>query len=279
MILRILKNAIVKWWKNINLTIVASLISSINPVFLFMFIYSNNIIFDNYKLLKQNFFPVIFFYLFLLSIVNFFPTTFTITLFQRRIIDNNNLNLKDFLSGFWKKLLQTILPWLGLTLFFGITSILIIFTGSFYEQMFPNSMFKILILLFIFFIFSIFISTQYVFFPLYVYEEEKIKISNAIKFAMEITLRNPHIVIPLFIIDASILLFLMFLPYVNILFITTFYYGISNIFKLYLYHELIKKYTEPKKYKNQMTKVGNSPSPWLELLQSKKEIIKNRGEK
>ncbi len=279
MILRILKNSITKWWKNINLSIVAALIASINPVFIFMFIYSNNIIFDNYKLLKENFYPVIFFYLFLMSIVNFFPTTFTITLFQKRIIEKDNLSLKDFLSGFWKKIVQTILPWLGLTLFFGITSILIIFTGSFYEQLFPNSFLKILILLFIFFIFSIFISTQYVFFPLYVYEEEKIKISNAMKFAMEITLRNPHIVIPVFLIDAIILLGFMFSPYLNVLLITAIYYGISNIFKLYLYHELIKKYTAPTKVKNQLTKVGNSPSPWLELLQSKKEVIKNKNEK
>ncbi len=208
MILRIFKNAIIKWWKNINLSIIASLIASINPIFIFIFIYSNNIIFDNYKLIRENFSPVLFFYLFLMSIVNFFPTTFTITLFQKRIIDNDNLNLKDFLNGFWKKLFQTILPWLGLTLFFGITAMLVVFTGAFYEQMFPNSIIKILIILFIFFIFSIFIATQYVFFPLYVYEEEKIKISNAIKFAMEITLRNPHIVITVFLIDAIILLFM-----------------------------------------------------------------------
>ncbi len=275
MVVRLFKNAIVRWWKNINLCIIGSLISIINPFFLLLLAYVNNIIFQNYNLLKGRGLEVSLFLFFIISIMNFFPTTFVISLFQKRIFDKDDLNIKDFLSGFFKKLLQTILPWLGLTLFFGITSLMIMFIGGFYSQVITEIILKNIILLFVFYIFAIFISTQYVFFPLYVYEEEKIKISNAIKFAMEITLRNQHIVIPLFLIDFIILMILLLIPYLNIVLSTTLYFGFSNSLKLSLYHELIRKYTEPKKAKKPLTKTSNA-SPWRELLESKKEMIKNK---
>ncbi|MGC8764526.1 MAG: hypothetical protein ACP5QT_01400 [Brevinematia bacterium] len=275
MFFRVIVNSIKKWWKNINLSIVSSIISAINPFFILLLFYSNLLISLNFEPLRKYPAQVMSFFLFMISIESFFPTTFTMITLQKNVMEKDHLSYKEFFSGFWRLTGRYFLPWLGLTLFFAISSILIIWTGGFYFQFIQNIVLKTAILVFVLFIFSIFIMTQYIFFPLYVYEEEKIKISNALKFAMEITLRNIHLLLPFFLFDTALFFTLMFLPYFNFFLATILYFGFVNYIRLYLYYEIIRKYTTQKKYATtSYTKTGNAPSPWLDLLKSKKDLLK-----
>ncbi len=274
MFFKVLFNSIKKWWRNINLSIVSSLVSSINPFFLILLFYSNLLISLKFEPILKYPIEVVSFYLFFISIQSFFPTTFAITTLQKKIIEKDHLSYKEFFSGFWRLLARYILPWLGLTFFFAIAVLLIIWTGGFYFQFIENIFLKIFIMLFVLFIFSIFIMSQYVFFPLYIYEEDKIKVSNALKFAMEIALRNVHLLIPFFLIDILLFSIFVLVPYFNFFIASIFYFGFTNFVRLYLYYEIIRKYTSQKKYATtSYSKVGNVPSPWLDLLKSKKDLL------
>jgi hypothetical protein len=274
MIFNIFKNGFSRFWKSINFAVVSSLISTVNPFTILLVMYANFLISTRFEKLIQYPASVTGFMVFLFALQYFFPTAFAMVSLQKRTIDNESISYKEFFKDFWGVIVKLLIPWLGLTLFFSISILLIVWTGSFYYEIIPNTILKTLIIAFIFFIFSIFIVTEYLFFPLYAYEEYKIKVSNALKFAMEIALRNILLLLPLFIFDVGLFFGFLFVPYGNILLIATVYFGLTNYIKLYLYHEMIRKYTEVKPGKPQYVKVGNEPSPWLDLLQSKKEVLK-----
>lgn len=278
MFLRVLKNSLKNWWKHINFSVVSSLISSINPFYIFALLYANYLLSTGFEKLREYPLPVISVFIFLFSIQSFFPSTFVMMNLEKRLIDKDFLSYKDFFKGFWKMILQSILPWLGLTIFFGTSILLVIWTGGFYFEIIANLYFKIAILIFLVFIFFVFMATQYVFFPLYFYEDYRIKVSNALKFSMEIALRNLPILSLIFIFDVIFFFGMLFVQYANFFLISILYFGFSGYVKLFLYHEIVYKYTSQKKYttSSRYTKVGNISSPWLDLLKSKKEVIKNR---
>lgn len=274
---RVLGNSFQKWFRTLGMSTIASLIGAINPVFLIGAYYTFFLSQNKFDRLITQPDSVISSYVLVLTLMNFFPSVFASIAMQTKLIEDDTITMKEYFAGFWKIIRRSLLPTLGLFLFYLIICILMLYTGIFYYKLIPSMPLKISIILFIVSSFLVFVVTIYLFLPMFISEEKRMKTSTIIKYAMEISIRNFLPMSAIFLVDMILFLGLS-LAYCSSIFI---YFGLSSYIKTYLFYEIISKYAGSSDGRRPVepVKVGNSPSPWLDLLKEKKEILLNKDKK
>ncbi len=244
--IKIIKESIKSIKKYYIYFFIAALIGAANPFFLIIVLRSIREILspvrfgDLSSFLTSNYFRISFYSFVIFTVQGFFPLSIFSMDVQNSFLDNEKPGLKIFFKGFGRSLLRTIIPSIFMTFIYGALTLLFISIGLFYFYNIKNTVILLAIICFIFLSYLFLLITEYFFTPMFVMYK-KLKFSDILKYSMEIAVRNAPRVLLIFIVDLVILILLTLAWNASILF----YFGISNILRLYMFREIISVYEFP----------------------------------